>query len=772
MSSRRKDSKAIRKRAKAPKTYKAYIGFANRFIKWLLEENTNAEWRSYVKTDMARDTDEGRAVFNCFKLPLPDDLVDAYYDKISLNPSTGIMRSVQTPDGFHATLGHIYKVQKIKVPESTEQNWTEYRAGFKNSVQDEIEEKGLFYYEGKDILPNKGFEQAQILSLDPRYTTKGKRSYIPCLNAWSRCLGARVDTARRLLLTTMRWNDDGIAITVPQHKADQGGQRVVSRQVHPNPEDPLHCPLFWLFVRMCSCPEFGLSPYLFGSEVPDVEESCDADDESDIEEAENEQETAGSKSAQSFQKPKRADGLTAWLKATIGKFPENEQVKRFGCLAKNVGSHSNRKHAMESLTTMAGGPPHNSVMLRLCKTLPKNEATYVHNGNSGDKMASRISVNLSLNEPTKFAALCPRFDPQKVDVSSIKFSAFCYNYDSYPPYLQEIVPYLAAVFMNAVQSKFVDTHFHKSDVLFSCPLYTEGYVAQLSKEGYVLLGHLSCPITGMEATGVPVEVRLGCQLRVLEGKIEVLTEAVQQSKDAQEIAEALRPVMEDVVERSIARFREDIGALRVSRDAAAVESMQDPGLSSAACIGRSTEDSPAALNVDTNLSAQEVADIAEEIGKMKSKGEGYTWSLPGSNQPSWHPIPAPFDYSLSAPKTMATLFHCWHNRNEVTGAPALKMLTHNDILPGKSLQYYYRAKNVIDRLHDVAQRKGLVPAGKRRISEIAMSDRIKLLSAGMKTLMEETAAHNGVNKAKKPRSLLEMSPITFYDHCRIEKKSK
>jgi hypothetical protein len=38
--------------------------------------------------------------------------------------------------------------------------------------------------------------------------------------------------------------------------------------------------------------------------------------------------------------------------------------------------------------------------------------------------------------------------------------------------------------------------------------------------------------------------------------------------------------------------------------------------------------------------------------------------------------------------------------------------------------------------------------------------------------MEETAAHNGVNKAKKPRSLLEMSPITFYDHCRIEKKSK
>jgi hypothetical protein len=32
----------------------------------------------------------------------------------------------------------------------------------------------------------------------------------------------------------MRWNGDGIAITVPQHKADQGGQRVVSRQVHPN----------------------------------------------------------------------------------------------------------------------------------------------------------------------------------------------------------------------------------------------------------------------------------------------------------------------------------------------------------------------------------------------------------------------------------------------------------------------------------------------------------------------------------------------------------
>ena len=102
-----RDVKAIRKRAKAPNTYKAYKGFANRFIKWLLEENTNAEWRSYgSKTDMVGDTDE--AVFNYIKLALPDDLVDAYYDKISVSPNTQIMRSVQTPDSFHATLGHIF----------------------------------------------------------------------------------------------------------------------------------------------------------------------------------------------------------------------------------------------------------------------------------------------------------------------------------------------------------------------------------------------------------------------------------------------------------------------------------------------------------------------------------------------------------------------------------------------------------------------------------------------------------------------------------------
>ena len=146
--------------------------------------------------------------------------------------------------------------------------------------QKEFEEKGTPCYEGKTIMENKGFEQLQTLSLDPKYTTEKQREFIPCLNAWSRCFGSRIDTTQRLLLSSMRWNQDGIGVTVPQHKGDQGGHRVIERHAHANPYDPLHCPLFWTAVRMLTCPEFRTSQYLFGSDAQQCGD-CDVDADSD-----------------------------------------------------------------------------------------------------------------------------------------------------------------------------------------------------------------------------------------------------------------------------------------------------------------------------------------------------------------------------------------------------------------------------------------------------------------------------------------------------------
>ena len=148
-----KDTEEIRRRAKGDNTYKAYKGFANRFKNWLGSASTPAAYNHFV---ILNDD-----VFKCFKLPIPDEIIDAYYGHISKDPATGLMRAITTPDGFHASLVHMHNVQIVPMPKSTADNWTTYRLGYGNIKQDEIESKGLAYYEGKDILPNSGFVALQ-----------------------------------------------------------------------------------------------------------------------------------------------------------------------------------------------------------------------------------------------------------------------------------------------------------------------------------------------------------------------------------------------------------------------------------------------------------------------------------------------------------------------------------------------------------------------------------------------------------------------------------
>jgi hypothetical protein len=53
-------------------------------------------------------------------------------------------------------------------------------------------------------------------------------------------------------------------------------------------------------------------------------------------------------------------------------------------------------------------------------------------------------------------------------------------------------------------------------------------------------------------------------------------------------------------------------------------------------------------------------DIADEINKTKQAQQGYTWTLHGHDQPTWHPVASPFDFKRTAPKTMALMFEAWH----------------------------------------------------------------------------------------------------------------
>ena len=171
------DSSTVRDNSKAENTYKKYTQIANRFRKWIETSEENSSWMQYLAPKLD-DSD----IFKCFRPPFPDELLDTYYTHISINEKKGRMACFSTIEGFQATIKHIYEVNEIAMPVSTKEKWVKYSKGFTNMRQKEFEEKGIPCYEGKTIMDNKGFEQLQTLSLDPKYTTDKQREFIP-LNA-------------------------------------------------------------------------------------------------------------------------------------------------------------------------------------------------------------------------------------------------------------------------------------------------------------------------------------------------------------------------------------------------------------------------------------------------------------------------------------------------------------------------------------------------------------------------------------------------------------
>ena len=58
----------------------------------------------------------------------------------SIGWKNGVMLKVSTPTGFWSAMMHVYKKHDIEVPDSTYNQWIQYRKGFKNVRAKRVEE--------------------------------------------------------------------------------------------------------------------------------------------------------------------------------------------------------------------------------------------------------------------------------------------------------------------------------------------------------------------------------------------------------------------------------------------------------------------------------------------------------------------------------------------------------------------------------------------------------------------------------------------------------
>ena len=126
----------IRSAATDENSVKQYFVSWRRFRKWL--DSTHPEC-----TNSTKDIKNKSHQYDLVHVPVPDAVLDEWFAVIGW--SNGKMLTVSTPTGFWSAMMHIYKKHDIEVPDSTYNQWIQYRKGLKNVRAKRLEEGNLSY---------------------------------------------------------------------------------------------------------------------------------------------------------------------------------------------------------------------------------------------------------------------------------------------------------------------------------------------------------------------------------------------------------------------------------------------------------------------------------------------------------------------------------------------------------------------------------------------------------------------------------------------------
>jgi len=311
----------IRHNGKLEATWKKYIGHWRRFYLWL-GRSGHEELLVPGEFDMATED-----IFRGIVVPIPDHIFDEYLVVIGHN-KFNLLKHKSVPEGFWSTLVHIYGMQnpRIEISESCaiRARWKSFALGFKKTRASNIVTEGLSVYEGRDSMSRKAYMNLQRMTLDPTYCTPSQMLWVPQMNAGSRNLIQRINNIGQLTFATMRWKNDCLCLTIPRHKGDTMGERLMERHIHANPYEPLSCFIFWLGIRILSHTAVGHSHFVFGDDLA------------------SEYKSSGKKKTSH-----KDEAFAAWMKSATKDMSTAEQLHLFDVLVAYLGTHSNRKGGLE-----------------------------------------------------------------------------------------------------------------------------------------------------------------------------------------------------------------------------------------------------------------------------------------------------------------------------------------------------------------------------------------------------------------------------------------
>jgi hypothetical protein len=397
---------------KADITWNKYEQNWKRFHKWLL-----AKGHMELLVD-GKDLNVRSQLFGSIRLPIPQIIFDSYLTSLVHKPN-GDLKHISVPKVFWATLKYAHEQSRpmIEVPYAMQVSWKNYSKGYKRVKVKQVVDRGLSVYEGKDSLSREGFINLQKKTLTG-LLNKHQMLWIPQMNVASRNLVARISSVGQLTTTTIRWKGDALCLTIPRHKSDQSGDRIVERHVHANPKDPFCCFIFWLGIKILCDPTAGTSHFLFGDDDIIVD---------------------GRRRVS-----KKDEAFGDWMKRALcgtrkDPIPLDLQIRLWGCPGKDLGAHSNRKGSYELLCGIIDGPPVAAAMIRAGHKIGGVEEKYILQPRGGDEYCSRVCAGFDVHSDD-FATLPAHFTQDLL--RSINWSDFVWNHNSYPHGFQSAIAWL------------------------------------------------------------------------------------------------------------------------------------------------------------------------------------------------------------------------------------------------------------------------------------------------------------------------------------------
>jgi len=647
----------IRSKEKEMSTMKKYVGHWRRFHIWLQQ----AQEFDWIVPD--KDPSQLDDLFFSIRVPLSQEIFDAYLS-VMMYHRNGKLKHHSTLEGFWASMIHAYDAQKprLLVSSNLRHKWNQLTVGYKKTRSLKIITDGENVYEGRDSLSRRGYLNLQRLAFCPAKCNPTQMNWVPQMHAASRNLVARISSIGQLTWGTIRWKRDCLCITLPRHKGDTQGERVMERHVHANPLEPLSCFIFWLGVRLLTDPSCGKSHFIFGDDTTWKKGG------------------KGSKSASC-----KDDAFGRWMKNAIcdGRTVE-EQIALFDSPGHGLGSHSNRKGQLEELTTSPEGPPPAAALHRSGHKIGKVTEKYVLTMRGGDEFCSRICCGLDM-QSLDFSILPPHFTPEVLDATD--FSTFVPNYELYEDSFKTAIPFLVASVCYQIQTGWIDQNLHGHPIYYSS-FWRHGWGRTLSQAGNISVYRGRCPCCELTATGVPGIVNIAsrvhdntAQLEEFGDKVEdlrtclieclggddsstlahkvtsdVLSQLSSQIDDLglamQDSFEKRLTMLDGRVQETIANLQrcniptthvQVASTLPPEQEPPVVDNVTDPPLPP-------SNDESSYIGTDQYYEWDPIVDDQEEDSKLQHKYNLHPWKRQGINERErLHPTPEPFEFDLGHP---------------------------------------------------------------------------------------------------------------------------